>query len=107
MRLETVEKPITIGSGNIDLGEALRAYAEAEMLKVASKYFGRLTQGSAHFGREGEFYRCSVSFQMGGLPRMAAEATAAEARLAFDQALEKVAKQLRRKKRELREDKNA
>jgi ribosomal subunit interface protein len=105
MKLEAVESPITIGSGDVDLGDALRTHAEESILKVASKYFGRLTQASAHFRSEGSGYSSSVTFQMGGLPTVAAEATAIEARLAFDMALEKAAKQLRRKKRELRDNK--
>jgi ribosomal subunit interface protein len=104
MKLESVEKPITIGSANIDLGDALRTHAEESILKAAGKYFGRLTEASAHFNREGLDYRCSVSMKMGGLQRTAAEAQAPDARLAFDQALGKVEKQLRRMKRELRED---
>lgn len=106
MKLESVASPITIGSANIDLGESLRAYAEQEILKVAGKYFGRLTVASAHFNKEGVDYRCSVNMQMGALPMMSAEATTKDIRLAFDTALEKLAKQLRRSKRELRDDKN-
>ena len=105
MKLESVESPITIGSANIDLGDALRTHAEESILNVAGKYFGRLTMASAHFNREGVDYRCSVNLQMGGLPVVTGEATAKDARLAFDSALGKAAKQLRRKKRELREDK--
>jgi ribosomal subunit interface protein len=104
MKLESVEKPITIGSANIDLGDALRTHAESSIRKAAGKYFGRLTDASAHFNREGVNYRCSVNMKMGGLQTASAEAQAADARLAFDQALGKVEKQLRRMKRELRED---
>src|SRR3712207_7977601 len=50
---------------NVDLGEALPAHAEASILKVAGKYFGRLNVASAHFSREGSGYRCSVNMQMG------------------------------------------
>ena len=104
MKLESVESPIAIKSGNIDLGDALRDHAEQSILKVASKYFGRLTSASAHFNREGSAYHCSINLQMGGLPMVSAECDAQEAMLAFDSALGKAAKQLRRKKRELRED---
>ena len=104
MKLESVESPITIGSGNIDLGDALRTHAEESILKVASKYFGRLTVASAHFNKEGSDYRCSVNLQMGGMPMITGEAEATDVHLAFDPALGKAAKQLRRKKREVRED---
>jgi ribosomal subunit interface protein len=104
MKLESVEKPIIIGSANIDLGDALRTHAEQSILKAAGKYFGRLTDASAHFNRDGLNYRCSVNMKMGGLQTASAEGQAPDARLAFDQALAKVEKQLRRMKRELRED---
>jgi ribosomal subunit interface protein len=104
MKLESVEKPIVIGSANIDLGDALRTHAEQSILKAAGKYFGRLTDASAHFNRDGLNYRCSVNMKMGGLQTASAEGQAPDARLAFDQALGKVEKQLRRMKRELRED---
>ena len=105
MKLESVESPITIGSANIDLGDALRTRAEQAILNVAGKYFGRLTLASAHFNKEGSDYHCSVNLQMGGLPMVSAEAESKDIHLAFDSALGKAAKQLRRKKRELREDK--
>ena len=105
MKLESVESPITIGSANINLGDSLRAHAEQSIRNIAGKYFGRLTLASAHFNKEGSDYRCSVNLQMGGLPVVSAEAESKDITLAFDSALGKVAKQLRRKKRELREDK--
>ena len=104
MKLESVESPIAIESGNVDLGESLRGHAEQAILKVAGKYFGRLTTATAHFNKEGFEYRCSVNLQMGGLPMVSAEAGNKDATLAFDTALGKAAKQLRRRKRELRED---
>ena len=105
MKLESVDSPITIGSGNVDLGDALRTHAEESIRKVAAKYFGHLTIGSAHFNKEGINYRCSVNMQMGALPMVSAEAQAVDARAAFDAALSKAGKQLRRSKRELRDDK--
>jgi ribosomal subunit interface protein len=105
MKLESVDSPITIGSGNIDLGDALRTHAEESIRKVGAKYFGRITIASAHFNKEGVDYRCSVNIQMGGLPMVSSEAQARDATAAFDAAIEKIAKQLRRSKRALRDDK--
>jgi ribosome-associated translation inhibitor RaiA len=64
-----------------------------------------LNTASVHFNREGITYRCSVNMQMGGLPMKSAEARDKDIYVAFNAALEKVAKQLRRTKREVREDK--
>jgi ribosomal subunit interface protein len=98
-------KAITIQSSNIHLGDGLPDYARENILRVASKYFGRLNIASAHFTKEGITYRCSVNMQMGGLPMKCAEAKDKDIYLAFNAALDKVGKQLRRAKRELREDK--
>jgi ribosomal subunit interface protein len=105
MKLETVDKNIAVQSSNIDLGANLPSHARDSILKVASKYFGRLNAASVHFNREGITYRCTVNMQMGALPVKSAEATEKDIYLAFNSALDKVAKQLRRTKREMREDK--
>ena len=105
MRLETVDKKITVQSSSIDLGSSLPGHVRDSVLRVASKYFGRLNTASVHFNREGITYRCSVNMQMGGLPMKSAEARDKDIYAAFNAALEKVGKQLRRTKREVREDK--
>jgi ribosomal subunit interface protein len=105
MKLESVDKAITVQSSNVHLGDRLPTYVRESILRVASKYFGRLNTASAHFSREGITYRCSVTMQMGGLPMKSAEAKNKDIYLAFNAALDKVSKQLRRTKRELREDK--
>ncbi|MYZ47739.1 ribosome hibernation-promoting factor, HPF/YfiA family [Propylenella binzhouense] len=103
---QQVDTPITVGSSSIDLGSAIREHAEQEIRKVADKYFQRLNTASVHFTNEGNAFRCSVNIRMGGLDMMSAEAAAKDAYLAFDSALAKVEKQLRRTKREIREDKH-
>ena len=105
MRLESVDKAITIQSSNVHLGDRLPDYARESILRVASKYFWRLNTAAVHFTKEGITYRCSVNMQMGALPMKSAEGKGADIYLAFNTALNKVAKQLRRTKRELREDK--
>ena len=107
MAVNGTEPLITFESNNHDIGDALRTYGRTEIKKMADKYFGRLISASVHFREEGITSRCSVTVQMGGLPTVAGEASAKHLRLAFDQALDKVATRLRRRKRELREDKPA
>jgi ribosomal subunit interface protein len=105
MAMENVNKEIAVGSANISLGDRLPEYAREGIRKVASKFFGRLNTASVHFTREGIIYWCSVSMQMGALPMKNAEARDKDIYVAFGLALNKVAKQLRRTKRELRDDK--
>jgi ribosomal subunit interface protein len=105
MKLQGVDRNIEIQSANIHLGDRLPEHAQESILRVAGKYFGRLNAASAYFTREGITYRCTVNMQMGALPMKSAEAQDKNIYLAFNAALAKVAKQLRRTKRELREDK--
>ncbi len=105
MKLQTVDKNITVQSSSVELGSSLPEYARESILRVASKYFGRLNTASVHFNREGITYRCSINMQMGALPMKSAEARDKDIYVAFNSALNKVAKQLRRTKREVREDK--
>ncbi len=105
MALESEDKEITVESSNVPLGDRLPEYARESIRKVAGKFFGRLNTASVHFTKEGITYRCSVNMQMGALPMKSAEGRDKDIYLAFGSALDKVAKQLRRMKREQREDK--
>ncbi|HVB89032.1 MAG TPA: HPF/RaiA family ribosome-associated protein [Beijerinckiaceae bacterium] len=100
-----IDREVTVGSSNIELGQALIESARRGVLELASKYFGKITSGSVHFTREGMNYRCSINIQPGGLEMASAEAQAKDAHLSLDAALEKVGKQLRRMKRSQRDDK--
>ena len=87
MKLESVDKAITVQSSNVHLGDRLPEHARESILRVASKYFGRLNTASVHFSQEGITYRCSVNMQMGGLPMKSAEAKDKDIYLAFNAAL--------------------
>jgi ribosomal subunit interface protein len=104
LKPENGSSTILVQSASIHLGERLPAYARESIEKIAAKYFGRLNGASAYFSKEGITYRCSVNVQMGGLSTKSAEASDKDIYAAFDAALAKVAKQLRRTKRQLRED---
>ena len=106
MAPEIEDTDITVGNAKISLGDRLPDYARERIRNVASKFFGRLNAASVHFTREGITYRCSVNMQMGALPVKSAEARNGDIYVAFNLALNKVTKQLRRTKRELREDKS-
>ena len=105
MTRASVTGAITIGSSNMDLGDALRAHVHEEIEAAAGKYMQRLTSAGVHFAHEGSNLRCSITVQVGSLPVMASEAQAPDAYLAFNQALAKAAKQMRRAKRAVRDDK--
>jgi ribosomal subunit interface protein len=105
MKLKSVDQTILVQSSNVDLGDLLPDYARTSILQMTAKYFGHLNTASVHFKREGATYRCTVNVQMGALRMMSGEAKSTDIYAAFRLALERVTKQLRRAKRELREDK--
>jgi len=104
MSLEGAEN-IQVQSSTVDLGENFPEFARTNIRRVAEKYFGRLSSASVHITRDGITYRCTVNIQMGSLKTMSGEAKDKDLYAAFRAALQKSAKQLRRSKRELREDK--
>ncbi len=103
---EGVATRVTVAGHQVDVGEALRAHATAQLLAVTSKYFGGAEDVAATFSRTGNgAFRCSIRIRAGRDLFFDGKAEGGDAHVAFDQALERVAKQLRRRKRTLREDK--
>jgi ribosomal subunit interface protein len=100
-----IDREVTVGSSNIDLGQALIESARRGVVELASKYFGKITKGSVHFARDGINYRCCVNIQAGGLETVSAEAQAKDPHQSLEEALDKVGKQLRRMKRSQRDHK--
>jgi ribosomal subunit interface protein len=100
-----IDKAITVGSSNMDIGEALAERARGALAGLASRYFGRITNGSVHFGRDGLQFRCSVQMRCGGVPMMSAEASHKDPYVALTIAVDKLGKQLRRAKSGLRDEK--
>src|SRR4051794_7903789 len=103
MNEPTIDEEIHVQSSNVDLGDALTQHCRTKITETGSKYFGKLTSATVHFRHEGQAFACSVRIKSGGLDSFAAESTERDAHRAFDTALAKVAKQLRRTKRSLRE----
>jgi ribosomal subunit interface protein len=101
---QTTNDIVSVESANVHLGDGLPVHARESIRRVADKYFGHLSTASVYFGREGSDYRSSVTMQMGGLPTKSGEATSQDIYATFDAALAKVAKQLRRAKRALRDN---
>jgi ribosomal subunit interface protein len=97
---------ITVSGHQVDVGEGLRAYAAGQIADVASKYFGGVEDVAVTFSRTAKGgFGCSVRVHSGRDLQFDGHREGAEAHLAFNQALGRVAKQLRRRKRALREDK--
>jgi ribosomal subunit interface protein len=98
MKNNGVDRPIKINHPNIDLGDTLTDHVQEKVLHVAGTYFGHLNHGTVGFTRQGYAYACTINLQVGALRMFVADASAADCQQAFDQALAKVDKQLRRRK---------
>ena len=90
--------PIKINGSNIDLGEALPRKVQDELLHVAGTHFGHLRHGAVGFTRDGHSYSCTINIQVSNLRMIVAVPSAGDCHQAFDKALGKVNKQLRRRK---------
>jgi ribosomal subunit interface protein len=101
---QTTYNIVSVESANVHLGDGLPVHAWESIRRVAGKYFGHLSTASVQFGREGNDYRCTLTMQMGSLPVRSGEACNKDIYAAFDAALAKVTKQLRRAKWAQRDD---
>lgn len=94
---------ISVTGKQLDVGEALRAHAEAGLATLAQKYFDRVIDAAAVFSREAHLFRADLSVHIGHDISFTAEAEASDPYPAFELAAERLAKQLRRHKRKLRD----
>ncbi|WP_158291885.1 HPF/RaiA family ribosome-associated protein [Paracraurococcus ruber] len=99
--------PNVIVSGHqVDVGDALRGHATEQLQALSQKYFGGAQDVTCTFSRIGNGgFGCAIRVHSGRDLYFDGEAEHAAAPGAFALALERVSKQLRRRKRELREDK--
>ncbi|WP_204165273.1 HPF/RaiA family ribosome-associated protein [Methylobacterium radiodurans] len=105
MNTRRIVAPVVVRSASIVLGAALRERACAGVERTAAKYFGRLNAATVYFSRDGRGYRCTVNIDMGALRIVTGEALGFCCHAVLDTAMRKAAKQLRRLKRSLRDDK--
>ena len=93
---------ITVNSKHMDVGDSLRAHAESNLADSVSKYFDRALDATITFSKaKHDFFNVEVTVHAGRGLTVHGHAEAADAYPAFDQALERISKQLRRYKRKL------
>jgi len=92
-----------ISGKQIDIGEALQAHVKSELNEVTGKYAGRPTDAIVVFSREGHAYACEATVHLSTGLNAQAKGHANEIYAAFNSASEKMAKQLRRYKRRLKD----
>lgn len=94
---------ITVKGKNINVGDSLREHVEKNLDADVKKYFDRALHATVIFSKEAHLFRSDVSVHAGRGMVMQGKAAADEVHAAFDGALERITKQLRRYKRRLRD----
>lgn len=93
---------ITVTGKSLDVGETLRQHVENSLSQSVSKYFSRAHDAAVVLSRDGpHLIRADVTVHPKRAMVVTGAAAAADAYAAFDGALERIAKQLRRYKRRL------
>src|SRR6266851_779846 len=94
---------LTMTGKQIDIGDALRRHIEASLSSILGKYFGTAIEAHVVVSKEAHLTRAEISVHIGRGIVVNAHASALEPYSAFDAGAERVAKQLRRYKRRLRD----
>jgi ribosomal subunit interface protein len=92
-----------VSGKQIDVGDALKTYAEQELSDVIQKFAGRPTDANVVFSRSSGEFNCEATIHLSTGLTAQARAQAHEIYAAFDQCREKMEKQLRRYKRRLKD----
>ncbi|PZQ46805.1 MAG: ribosome-associated translation inhibitor RaiA [Micavibrio aeruginosavorus] len=95
---------LTVQGKQMDLGDALRTHVSDKLEDINTKYFNRAIDATVTFAPEGQaFTKTHISIRVGKDIMVISDATENDPYVSFDQAADKVAKQLRRYKRKLRD----
>jgi ribosomal subunit interface protein len=94
---------LSVTGKQTDIGEALRRHIEGSLGSILDKYFKTAIEAHVVVSKEAHLTRAEISIRIGRGIVVNARAAASEAYLAFDAAAERLAKQLRRYKRRLRD----
>jgi ribosomal subunit interface protein len=94
---------LTVTGKGVDVGGALRQHIESSLGSILGKYFGSAIEAHAVFARERHLIRSDLAIHIGRGIVVNSTASGTEFYPAFEAAAERLAKQLRRYKRRLRD----
>lgn len=94
---------ITVSGKQIDVGEALRVHVEDNLAAGVSKYFDRPVDANVVFSRRGHEFVCDSSVHLPTGLTAQAHGASEDIYAAFEQAADRIEKQLRRHKRRLKD----
>jgi ribosomal subunit interface protein len=92
---------ITVAGKQVETGEALQSHVRAGLGTIAKKYFDHALEANVTFRRDakGHAFVCDINLKAGRDLFMRGEGEGPDARRAFEEAAEHVAKRLRRYRR--------
>ncbi|MEL6265757.1 MAG: ribosome-associated translation inhibitor RaiA [Pseudomonadota bacterium] len=94
---------ITVSGKQMEVGAALPTHVEAQLEQAVTKYFDRPVSANVVFSRDAHnFFRCEALVTLTTGLQAQAQGSASEVYAAFDQAAERIEKQVRRYKRRLK-----
>lgn len=94
---------LSVTGKQTEIGESLRRHVEGSLGSILDKYFKTAIEAHVIISKEAHLSRAEISIHIGRGIVVNARAAASEAYVAFDAAAERLAKQLRRYKRRLRD----
>lgn len=95
---------LSVKGQHVDVGDALRAHIEEKLESLKNKYFNRVTDATVLFSKPAEYlFRANLTFHVGHDVKVQATSENQDPYNAFDEAAERVGKQLRRYKTRLRD----
>lgn len=94
---------VQITGKGIDLGESLQIHVRDAVNAGVRKYFDRGAEGSVNFGKDGSLMTTEATVHLASGVFLAANGRGNDAYAAFDDAMEKLEKRLRRYKRRLKD----
>ncbi|MCK0070076.1 MULTISPECIES: ribosome hibernation-promoting factor, HPF/YfiA family [Kordiimonas] len=93
---------INVTGRKMNVGESLTEHVESRLESIADKYFSRTIDATITFIKEGHLCRADISFHANQGINFQSRGEAEDPYVAFEEAAEKVEKQLRRYKRRLK-----
>lgn len=97
---------VQVAGRHMDIGDALRERIADELTRGVSKYFSRATDANVVVERTASGFVCTAVVHLSSGITLEVEGQATEAHAAFDVALEKIEKRVRRYKRRLKNHHN-
>jgi ribosomal subunit interface protein len=94
---------LSVTGRQTEIGEALRRHIEGSLGSILDKYFKTAIEAHVIVSKEAHLSRAEISIHIGRGIVVNARAASSDVYLAFDAAAERLAKQLRRYKRRLRD----